>query len=1846
MNAQEFELRAGEFYALLKEAEAQAEGFRELFMEKKIPARESLDQFRQRCVDLRERYERTAAAAKEILPPEEVPAEGSGFDRYEEAVMNSRMFALRKLNEKAAQVFSRFIRIRSDIASYDNVLKPYRDAVKELLDSLPAQGTEEIEDPVKSSELFLNILDAEKAGEEDVFSMLEEAIRYYPPQVQWGLAGHRYYIEETHAEETAAVEDADTDTGITDAPEPGTAEEGPQAEYDTSAANTESPETGITAEAEPAAAAHIESAREDQWVADSDEWDETVFDIKSGTALSAGHGPSTVETGVEAEKEKESPLPERTVKALNRLKHASPSASAFMKEIAKIALVNVEISWLLPTITFAGAFTKDQAEDFFRLLAPEDQSERVKNIGKCIDVLTNKGLFARYRLEYGEDEYDVYCATSYCLSCMDKKSVAQERVWLASFCNNRIEGREEMDYYPIASRIYMNDSLLKVLECQHRLLTKEEYEDVRYSVSYSAKDHFNIDIIKDGTAYRSRIARIPDDLRDNDENFVVCMEDDDTLEDLREDIAGNGIGKEVRNIFIIDENAVYRLVCKNGELVSCEDDAGNEQASREENAEDVHVEAPVPQDIPAEKDAAANETGAETQDMAYVHEEAGAGVNEPEDECAGENTGEEVSFESMVNSRTAPSDKELCVAVLGTLVFPADSMEELRDNIASAVLLAAGASMEKDRPAASRLYSQLRLATHMAGGTLYSAEKLAEAFPDPENSIPALLLASLLFAMLNPSVPYDYTLRNQTLSYFSDYDGYFEGYGSFKPLFNKLLSVYPVSPTGFSPSVISLIGTEAEKEAFLDELRKEAKNLLVVQAPKTRMKVLPILYSNCFGPSSDLYACMEIIAEGKDDAESIALVESVLEDYCTGQDDVFTLSDDKVEEMLDRAWGPIVAKNNNTTKMVFKLEYEAHDQAIRQFETRIDLMLTWYEQMKNISSKGEQISRLRILKKDILDLCDKTEAEEDWKNGLCSGVLRWILMAIRAYLGGEYAPLAVFSKLLSTGAFSFNDDGTPRISVSTAQVRYYEPWRRALLHIMAKSRPLGEVKDEILGDSLDSAGEEAGLKDNLHQLMMIGRFLGSTDEDYVVTEQQIKEAAASADARTRRFMETLELAYTYGQISETEKETILGIMNSHKGRFHETADFANWRRFLEALEKQIAENAGERKEALLARLSTCLEKSPGLPILLRAEKLIKEDTNLAVAEEYLNRYDAGEPAPEEGLADAFAGHSYFTDFLDTYAEDIFRECRRNDGRTLRSFAWNYAEKRLPAGWTSRLLDDTKAMLSRWPSRRDSAGTEQMKAMFTDLGFDVTRAEKVTGYKEEMFRLFVRPAPRSMADYRHPIAAFGTLLKSPVNVVLLYGNHTEKQLVDTISGLGLGGITIVLLDRPLDAARRRLIGEIFHTQTSGQNPFLLIDQVLFIYLAMHQVTERLPALLMCTLPYTTYQPFVRDGGSTADEMFCGRTQELATLIDPNGACVVYGGRQLGKTALLERVESRCSKPENRAYAVYSSIVRMKSEEEVVATLVSDIERKTDGKIKLDGCATLKDMCRTLSTMFRDGRVISMHLLIDEVDDFLASIADRAYAPLQPLIDLKRETKSAFKFVIAGLHNVCRAKNATKKNGVFGQLGTPLCIRPLSPSDAAKLLSLPLSYLGFKADSGPHLETILTNTNYYPGILQFFGYTLVQTLSGQYTRYYRAADGAPPFVLQNEQLGAVMSSADLNKSIRDKFRWSLELDARYFMIARCLTMLYHCYEGSRDPSSGWLGFKVEEIIEMAHLYDIHCLENETADSFRNLLDEMVEMGILSSPAPGMYRLRRSSFIGIIGEDMDRLEQEIIAANEEEG
>ena len=169
-----------------------------------------------------------------------------------------------------------------------------------------------------------------------------------------------------------------------------------------------------------------------------------------------------------------------------------------------------------------------------------------------------------------------------------------------------------------------------------------------------------------------------------------------------------------------------------------------------------------------------------------------------------------------------------------------------------------------------------------------------------------------------------------------------------------------------------------------------------------------------------------------------------------------------------------------------------------------------------------------------------------------------------------------------------------------------------------------------------------------------------------------------------------------------------------------------------------------------------------------------------------------------------------------------------------------------------------------------------------------------------------------------------------------------------------------------------------------------------------------------------------------------------------------------------------------------------------------------------------------------------------------------------------------------------------------------------------------------------------------MLQFFGYILVEALTTKYRSYYRAKNGNPPFTLKDEQLGALMNDADLNRSIKDKFRLSLELDQRYFMLARCIAILYILMEGEKSIEKR-LGFSVDEILNFAtsDISDIGilCLKKCKRADYVNLLDEMVEMGILSQPAHEVYRFRRNSFKDIIGRDLDSLLDEIDRNNMEE-
>lgn len=165
-------------------------------------------------------------------------------------------------------------------------------------------------------------------------------------------------------------------------------------------------------------------------------------------------------------------------------------------------------------------------------------------------------------------------------------------------------------------------------------------------------------------------------------------------------------------------------------------------------------------------------------------------------------------------------------------------------------------------------------------------------------------------------------------------------------------------------------------------------------------------------------------------------------------------------------------------------------------------------------------------------------------------------------------------------------------------------------------------------------------------------------------------------------------------------------------------------------------------------------------------------------------------------------------------------------------------------------------------------------------------------------------------------------------------RTATQLIDDACKLGITSTFIVLLDADLSTADRRAMAKYVFTQKNvGQASFLVIDRVLALYLAMQSSNERLPAMLQCTLPYTIYQPFTNGSGSTADEMFFGRVSELASIRDMAGASIVYGGRQLGKTALLERAMHLDHNPARREFAIKADFKGHRGEQDFLDILVS-------------------------------------------------------------------------------------------------------------------------------------------------------------------------------------------------------------------------------------------------------------------------------------------------------------------------
>ncbi len=146
------------------------------------------------------------------------------------------------------------------------------------------------------------------------------------------------------------------------------------------------------------------------------------------------------------------------------------------------------------------------------------------------------------------------------------------------------------------------------------------------------------------------------------------------------------------------------------------------------------------------------------------------------------------------------------------------------------------------------------------------------------------------------------------------------------------------------------------------------------------------------------------------------------------------------------------------------------------------------------------------------------------------------------------------------------------------------------------------------------------------------------------------------------FKGELELAFAYGRLSEDEKEDILEELQYGTDIYYVNHYYGTLRYYLDALRAVIAEATSCREESITQDIQQRLksDSSKALKELLfkAQEKVKKPQQNFVVAEEYINRFDAG-TADEIDLHDS-TGDNAFIDFIsDSTFGPLYELCRNN-----------------------------------------------------------------------------------------------------------------------------------------------------------------------------------------------------------------------------------------------------------------------------------------------------------------------------------------------------------------------------------------------------------------------------------------------------------------------------------------------------------------------------------------------------------------------------------------------------------
>lgn len=1770
------------------------EGMLAVISDGRVPSTVDRQEFDDIIESLCQKYNSVCGVARSELMEDELPAEGNSIYEFCDAVRNSKSVMLRNQINEIKEILQRFISVQSLVVKLASALEPFQKDAESLLEKInngEITAITEITEEAAGHELFMRAMECENLNTDEGIDMLDslEEDFNYPSRVTRGLTSKSYFLpqKEVKKTENQAVDD---DRQI---------------------------------EKEDEAAVTNETDSEEMYQKDGIAAERKVNQL------------SRSETSQEISEESKEQIKEKSA-----FRQAVESAGLVLDE-SDFGILSSEISVAETKKISASVFSNDLRKGNIKAFKSIIQqicsfpliSEKIlelrfgipRNVAESSLVfLQKKGYLRKYKVMPGGEFYCSSPRLEKSLTYREASKFVGVRQLSANSLGELIEDKASsaaarcafLNLYINSTRNYakggvkqhsssdiiMTESFLfrsfdtAEPDCSELLIGAfwTKYEECDDFIEAFEK------ILKDAVMVN---------------RFVVTSETKETAEALAEEIkkrAYEKLNQVTCFIYSLKDETYYRYgtddIAEPGEIWPA-------LAEDTEDENDIENEASV---CNASEQKDVKDNGDAKHDTPIEEEEEKTAVT----------TKKEIADSAVMPAILETDDIEpiLCKLINGGKYYCATAYAKAK-------------SIKNNY--FNNLYDRIAYAFNdPMKHCIYSADGVFDLIPVSRTVFSdGLVVAIGIRTFFSSQVRYDYNIK-AIYNLIKDY---------------KILSDYPAlsnviyKMVEFKDAHNKGIDTYADYHAksvaqLDDELRKiqhEAKvyydsTITGKKQEKASQRRFLETKKLLFNPNGDIGQYIKAIVDN--DRELQPLVADFLQENFIREGTV--ISENNID--ADMLWSFIMKYWDEAgEKMMYKFHADLmshlRSNIINVTTKAIQIMVRWCNLVDKINNQTEDSGSIayKKIRKPLLDDIkeaifaideDKRKADrtEEKKAGL--EVIRFALAEIKGCIDGtfeEHERRFYYVPFLMTDDVLLDDAFCPDFDVHSSDITELQPEFRILEHAGKKIKRPEERLSEIFDDSGDDYGTAR----------LIIEYLEETDTS-IDTEvyrmnltPSIEYAKETADLQKEQFIGDLELAQSYGQIdnvnsAEDKKEKILQIVNEWYESSVESANYGFFKRVMDSYLEEIRRQAKSREKDLIEQLDAFKATSiKGVSSEIKEKKIAKiqsalNQQNYTVAEDLLARADQLDADHEDIIEEYF-----LKDFLDDY-NDYYKIVAQNQAvfSTLVSSHTRNKEER----GGRRLADN-------WLPGGSILGKERLIGLLSSFGFKVdgssVQTQSPIGRFENFFVRTLAAKDGKRENYTHPIAAFGSgASQEGFRVVCLNGKYDAAGLIDVMKQIGNAKHTMILLDCALDKPERRILARKSKSEL-GDKLFVVVDRTVMMYMVKNYDETKANRMLMALItPFGYYQPYVWESSNVMPpEIFMGRKHELERIESSTGANIVYGGRQLGKSALLKQAKSDIDGDENGDRAVLVDIKGLNYQD---AAKKIGYALHDEGVLNEDITTTDWDeLSRVIRKRLQSdkNRIPYLLLLLDEADAFIESCEEINYRPFDSLKEIQSIGVGRFKFVIAGLRNIVRFKReaALGNNSVLTHLEA-MTVKPFHSAEARELMEIPLHYLGleFPKENESLITLILASTNYFPGLIQMYCAKLLSAMRSKDYAGYDETD-TPVYEISEEHIKKVLADPEFMNQIREKFIITLKLDEDnyYYLIALIMAYLYHA-NGYNE------GYSAEDIKNTGKNLDIAKIAKLNDDKLSAFMEELKELNVLRSTDDTHYLFTRFTFFQMMG------------------